>query len=54
MTQSIASRYFRPLVAFLFAVVCVPLALGNGPDVIKASHKDVSPPLAQMAISLGG
>ncbi len=50
MTQSIASRYFRPLVAFLFAVVCVPLALGNGPDVIKASHKDVSPPLAQMAI----
>ncbi len=50
MTQSIASRYFRPLVAFLFAVVCVPLALGNGPDVIKASHNDVSHPLSRMAI----
>jgi len=50
MTQSRAFRYSWPLVAFLFVIVSVPPALGNGPDVIKASHNDVSPPLSRLAI----
>jgi hypothetical protein len=51
MTQSKAFRYSWPLVAILFATVSEPRALGNGPDVIKASHNDVSHPLSRMAIS---
>ena len=50
MTQSSAFRYFWLLVAILFAAVSAPRALGNGPDVIKASRHDVSHPLSRMAI----
>jgi hypothetical protein len=38
------------LLSFVFFIVSAPLALANGPDVIKASHHDVSSPLSQMAI----
>src|SRR6266852_3039021 len=44
-------RYSWLFLAIVFAIMSVPRALGNGPDVIKASHKDVSSPLAQMAMS---
>src|SRR5260370_18244048 len=50
MTQSGSIRYSLSLVPILLASVCVPRALGNGPDVIKASHHDVSPPLSRLAI----
>ncbi|HET7108404.1 MAG TPA: hypothetical protein VFI38_16440 [Candidatus Acidoferrum sp.] len=50
MTQSRAFRYTLPLVAVLFAAVSGPRALGNGPDVLKASRHDVSHPFSQMAI----
>jgi hypothetical protein len=33
-----------------FFIASAPLALANGPDVIKASHKDVSSPLSRMVI----
>lgn len=51
MTQSKAFRYSWPLVAILFAAPSAPRALRNGPEVIKASHNDVSHPLSRMAIS---
>src|SRR5216683_2082489 len=51
MTQSNAFRYASSLVAILLAIVCVPPALGNGPEVIKASHHDVSHPLSRLAIN---
>jgi hypothetical protein len=38
------------MLCFVFFMVCTPLALASGPDVIKASHKDVSSPLSRMAI----
>src|SRR5690242_6785732 len=50
MTQSSAFRYFWLLAAILLAPVSAPRALGNGPDVIKASRHDVSHPLSRMAI----
>jgi hypothetical protein len=50
MTQSCAFRYSWPLVTIFFAIVSAPRAFGNGPDVIKASHNDVSHPLSRMAI----
>src|SRR5712692_7495399 len=34
----------------VFVFWSVPLALAGNPDVIKASHNDISPPLSQMAI----
>jgi hypothetical protein len=40
---------FQWFFAFLLLVQVVPLALAS-PDVIKASHHDVSPPFSQMAI----
>src|SRR5229473_783520 len=40
-------KWFVSVVLFF---LCGPLALANGPDVIKASRRDVSPPLSQMAI----
>src|SRR5712692_5145647 len=39
-------RFLSLVLFFLYG----PLALANGPDVIKASRMDVSPPLSQMAI----
>jgi hypothetical protein len=37
--------------AFVFVLVSVSLALTGNPDVIKASHHNVSPPLSQMVIA---
>src|SRR5258707_8819277 len=37
-------------VSFVLFFLYGPLAFANGPDVIKASRRDVSPPLSQMAI----
>ncbi len=37
-------------VSFVLFFLYGPLAFANGPDVIKASRHDVSPPLSQMAI----
>src|SRR6266852_2930461 len=39
-------RFLSLVLFFLY----VPLAFANGPDVIKASRHDASPPLSQMAI----
>jgi hypothetical protein len=36
--------------SFVFVFLSAPLAIANGPDVIKASHNDVSPPLSRLAI----
>jgi hypothetical protein len=41
---------FQGLSSLLFVLVSVSLALAGNPDVIKASHHDVSPPLSQMAV----
>lgn len=38
------------LVSLFSVLLLVPAALASGPDVRKASHNDVSPPLSQMAI----
>src|SRR5258708_24524873 len=47
------AKAIRPLQRFftlIFILVSVSFALASNPDVIKASHNDVSPPLSQMAI----
>src|SRR5438270_5863187 len=38
------------LASLVFVVLFVSVAFAGGPDVIRASHNDVSPPLKQMAI----
>jgi len=43
---SVPQRFLCLVLFFLY----VPLAFANGPDVIKASRHDASPPLWQMAI----
>jgi hypothetical protein len=50
MIPANAGRCSVWLLCFAFLIACAPLALANGPDVIKASHKDVSSPLSQMVI----
>jgi hypothetical protein len=50
MIRANAVRCSEWLLSFVFCIVSAPLALANGPDVIKASHRDVSSPLSQMAI----
>jgi hypothetical protein len=50
MIRANAVRCSEWLLSFVFLIVCAPHALANGPDVIKASHNDVSSPLSQMAI----
>src|SRR5216684_8196274 len=49
---SLASAVLRPqrFLSLVLFVLYVPLAFANGPDVIKASRHDASPPLSQMAI----
>jgi len=49
---TLASAVLRPqrFLSLVLFFLYVPLALANGPDVIKASRRDVSPPLSQMAI----
>ena len=47
------AKAIRPLQRFftlIFILVSVSFALASNPDVIKASHNDVSQPLSQMAI----
>jgi hypothetical protein len=50
MIRAIAVRCPEWLLFFVFFITTAPLAVANGPDVIKASHKDVSSPLFQMVI----
>jgi hypothetical protein len=50
MIRANAVRRSKWLLCFVFFITVAPLALANGPDVIKASHKDVSSPLSQMVI----
>lgn len=50
MTQAIAVRCSKWFLSFVFVLLSVPLALAGNPDVIKASHNDVSPLLSQMVI----
>jgi len=50
MIRANSVRCSEGLLCFVFLMVCAPLALANGPDVIKASHNDVSSPLSQMAV----
>src|SRR6266481_371116 len=49
---TLASAVLRPqrFLSLVLFVLYVPLAFANGPDVIKASRHDASPPLSQMAI----
>ncbi len=42
-------RHFQWFFSFLFLLVSVSFALASNPDVIKASHNDVSLPLSHMA-----
>src|SRR6266478_5636181 len=48
---TLANAVLRPqrFLSLVLFFLCVPLAFANGPDVIKASRHDVSPPLSQMA-----
>jgi hypothetical protein len=50
MIRSNAIRSSKWLLCFGFFITAGPLAVANGPDVIKASRKDVSSPLSQMVI----
>ncbi|MDP9337823.1 MAG: hypothetical protein M3P45_03030 [Acidobacteriota bacterium] len=50
MTRVNAVGYPKWFVFFLFVIISAPSAFANGPDVIKASHKDVSLPLSRMVI----
>src|SRR5712671_5730616 len=48
------AKAVRPVQWFfslLFILVPVSFALAGNPDVVKASHHDISPPLSQMAIA---
>ena len=49
---TLASAVLRPqrFLCLVLFFLYVPLAFANGPDVIKASRHDASPPLWQMAI----
>src|SRR5258708_39466347 len=49
---TLASAVLRPqrFLSLVLFFLYVPLAFANGPDVIKASRHDASPPLWQMAI----
>src|SRR5258707_15283656 len=49
MIPAKAIHHFQWLFSFFFLLVSVPFALASNPDVIKASHNDVSPPLSQLA-----
>src|SRR6202030_2891701 len=50
MIRANALRCSPWFLAVGFVIASAPLALANGPDVIKASHKDVSSPLSRMVI----
>jgi len=50
MKCAIVVRSSRWFLSVVFASLLVSVALANGPDVIKASHRDVSPPFSQMVI----
>jgi len=49
VTRANAVRCSPWFLSFVSVIVSAPLALANGPDVIKASHNDVSAPFSQMA-----
>src|SRR6266481_4029033 len=50
LTLASAVPRLQWFVSFVLFFLYGPLAFANGPDVIKASRHDVSPPLSQMAI----
>ena len=50
MTSSMCVRHFRWLFSVGFGLLAVSLGFASSPDVVKASHNDVSPPLSQMVI----
>jgi hypothetical protein len=43
-------RFIQSSFSLTFVLVSVSFALASNPDVIKASHNDVSPPLSEMVI----
>jgi hypothetical protein len=49
MIPTKAIRHLQWFFTFLFVLVSVSFALASNPNVIKASHNDLSPPLSQMA-----
>src|SRR5216684_3133910 len=50
MIPAKAIRHLQWFFSFLFVLVSVSFALASNPDVIKASHHDVSLPLSQMVV----
>src|ERR1700720_1581092 len=50
MIPARAIRHFQWFFSFLFLLVSVSFALAGNPNVIKASHNDVSLPLLNMAV----
>jgi hypothetical protein len=50
MPRTNAVRCSQWFLSFVFVILSAPLALANGPDVIKASRNDVSSHLSQMVI----
>ena len=50
MTRANPVRCPQSFLSFVFVILSAPVALANGPDVIRASHNDVSSPLSQMVI----
>jgi len=50
MTRTNPVRCSPWFLSFVFVILSAPLALANGPDVIKASRNDVSSPLSQIVI----
>jgi len=50
MTRANAVRYPQWFLSFIFVFLSVALAFAESPDVIKASRRDVSPPLSRMVI----
>src|SRR5260370_39952190 len=50
MIPARAIRHFQWFFSFLFLLVLVSFALAGNPNVIKASHNDVSLPLSHMAV----
>jgi len=50
MIPARAIRHFQGFFSFLFLLVFVSFALAGNPNVIKASHNDVSLPLSHMAV----
>ena len=50
MTRANTVRCSPWFLSFVSVIVSAPLALANGPDLIKASHNDVSAPFSQMAV----